>query len=113
MAIPRQWIVLSKPYIFGTKDQTDRLALANLLLFASQRKQGGTDLYATVSDDAQKQVGTSQKARHIFSGRLIVNFLWGSNLLNVAIVDHGNAISQFQRFFLVMSDEYRGHLYLS
>ena len=64
-------------------------------------------------NDTQQQIRGSQKSRDIFGGRMIIDFVGGADLLEVAVVENGDAITQLQGFFLIVSNEDRGNFDLS
>src|SRR3989442_9735362 len=105
--------ILADANVLRSKNQLNRLPFTKSSRFFFGWQTSSADFDRSAGHDAYQKIGRSQKGRHIFSGRMIVNFIGCSHLFEMAFVEHRDAVPQFQRLFLIMRDEYGRNFDLS
>ena len=77
-------------------------------VFASPPTTSNTREPPSPVDAAFENIRGAEKIRHEQIGRLLVELLWGADLLNHAVVHHRDAVADGVGLFLVVRDEDRG-----
>src|ERR687888_1730194 len=88
--------ILTDANILGPKDQLDRLPFTKPSRFFFGRQTSGADFDSAAGHYTDQKICGSQKGRHVFRGRMIVNLVRCSDLFEMAFVKYGDVIAHLQ-----------------
>ena len=99
-------ILLNYIYIFRSDNYVNRFIFLESEVYTLKFPVIEFD-FVIIYHDSVHYIALPYKARHVFIFRLVIYFLWASQLINFSSVHHCNFVGHGQCLFLIVSYEYK------